>query len=242
MSDEIWADDKVQFARLITEICGVQDLDMERLCEETDLSGDEINEIIERAGSFWQATKESWFERQDKKHAEAVMLQKPVDAIATLALHPTLVRELTMEQVAELNARIVRHQWPNTDMIGVAWEASAQLIEGYASCVGDEEIREWSGAKRVALKALKETIRLARHMGVSVGEVFLRSPEMTLGDLGYQAWQICLECGPGDWGVVASMGGGLSHRGALFFYHLNDEGAEVETHWGFDLVIHDRSR
>lgn len=62
--DERWQRDDIQFPRLLAEISATQDhLDLQSLAESMDLSVDEVNELFDRAGAAWEATKAQSFER-----------------------------------------------------------------------------------------------------------------------------------------------------------------------------------
>ena len=58
--DERWADDSIQFPRLLCEIdacCDIAPEDMFALCDSMDLSLVEINELFERAHRAWERIK-----------------------------------------------------------------------------------------------------------------------------------------------------------------------------------------
>jgi hypothetical protein len=56
----LWDDDRIQFARLISEIAAVQDnLDWEGLCDSMDLTAAELDDLFERAHVVWERAKES---------------------------------------------------------------------------------------------------------------------------------------------------------------------------------------
>jgi hypothetical protein len=55
-----WADDWIQFPRLLAEICATQDaLDDSALCESMDLTENEVAELFDRAQAAWEAIKET---------------------------------------------------------------------------------------------------------------------------------------------------------------------------------------
>lgn len=55
---DLWSDDLIQFARLLSEINATQDnLDYEALCESMDLTPGDIVELFDRAGLVFEATK-----------------------------------------------------------------------------------------------------------------------------------------------------------------------------------------
>lgn len=61
MSDRAWNNDFVQFARLLCEINATQEIDIETLCESTDLDVEEINELFDRAHDVFENNKRNGF-------------------------------------------------------------------------------------------------------------------------------------------------------------------------------------
>lgn len=59
-TDPPWAEDEVQFPRLLAEICaaGLDDETMQVLCDSMNLTPDRINELLLRADKAWEAIKE----------------------------------------------------------------------------------------------------------------------------------------------------------------------------------------
>jgi len=58
MGSDKWANDLVQFARLLCEIRATQDeLDVDGLCESMDLDPDDIGELFDRANDVWEHAK-----------------------------------------------------------------------------------------------------------------------------------------------------------------------------------------
>lgn len=52
-----WEDDGIQFPRLICELLATQEIDWDALCESMDLSGGDIDELLDRARFSWEQTK-----------------------------------------------------------------------------------------------------------------------------------------------------------------------------------------
>ena len=50
-----WDDTKLQALRLCYEIIGTQNLDMEQLCISMDLEMDDLNELMDRVQTEWEA-------------------------------------------------------------------------------------------------------------------------------------------------------------------------------------------
>lgn len=57
MSNERWADNEVQFARLICEICATSDIDLASLCTSMDLGPERVQELFDRANDVWEKAK-----------------------------------------------------------------------------------------------------------------------------------------------------------------------------------------
>lgn len=58
--DDKWADNSIQFPRLLAEIMATQDqLDMLALAQSMDLSVDEVRELFDRAQEKWEQIKEN---------------------------------------------------------------------------------------------------------------------------------------------------------------------------------------
>jgi hypothetical protein len=55
--NERWADNAIQFPRLLAEIVATQQLDMHLLCESMDLDMDDLNELLDRADDAWERAK-----------------------------------------------------------------------------------------------------------------------------------------------------------------------------------------
>lgn len=54
----LWANDLIQFARLLTEILATQaELDVGSLCDSMDLEPDDIDELFDRAVKVFEASK-----------------------------------------------------------------------------------------------------------------------------------------------------------------------------------------
>ena len=68
MAKNLWKNDKIQFPRLLAEIraMGLDDGEYEALGEQMDLTKDEIDELLERAETEWQAHKERFFKEKRK--------------------------------------------------------------------------------------------------------------------------------------------------------------------------------
>lgn len=52
MAKSLWKNDNIQFTRLLAEIAGCVNItkkDMKKLCENMDLTEDEVNQIFDRA-------------------------------------------------------------------------------------------------------------------------------------------------------------------------------------------------
>jgi len=61
MSDKKWADNTLQFARLIAELEAVGAITlsvMQDLCTSMDLETNQVNELIDRAQKYWEEQKE----------------------------------------------------------------------------------------------------------------------------------------------------------------------------------------
>ena len=57
MSNEAWHDDSIQFPRLLSEIAASQDLNIEEIASDMDLSPDEVNQLFNRAHAAWEEIK-----------------------------------------------------------------------------------------------------------------------------------------------------------------------------------------
>lgn len=65
-----WADDKVQFARLLCEIVATQEgFDIKALCDAMDLEESDVQELFDRAERVWGAAKSR---RKPRRSARAV--------------------------------------------------------------------------------------------------------------------------------------------------------------------------
>lgn len=58
--DELWNDDLIQFARLLSEInaVGFRELDWTGLCDSMDLTHVDIDDLFDRADAVWEQAKE----------------------------------------------------------------------------------------------------------------------------------------------------------------------------------------
>lgn len=66
MSDENWKNNEVQFARIICELIAIQDdLDFPGLCASMDISEEELQELLDRAGTVWENAKQKEKEKRD---------------------------------------------------------------------------------------------------------------------------------------------------------------------------------
>ena len=55
-----WEDDSIQFPRLLCEIMATQEnFDFDLLCDSMDLENERIHELLDRANTAWEKTKET---------------------------------------------------------------------------------------------------------------------------------------------------------------------------------------
>lgn len=69
MSQTLWEDDSIQFARLLAEIgyIGMSDGDVQAICESMDISEDEFNQLLIRADIAWEKAKLKRLEQNGKE-------------------------------------------------------------------------------------------------------------------------------------------------------------------------------
>lgn len=57
--DDLWANNAIQFARLLAEIQATfSEIDYDALCESMDLTRDDIDELFDRAMIAWELAKD----------------------------------------------------------------------------------------------------------------------------------------------------------------------------------------
>ena len=61
VSNDVWNNNEVQFARLLAEIVATQDnIDFETLATSMDLELEQVQELLERASDRWEQAKEEY--------------------------------------------------------------------------------------------------------------------------------------------------------------------------------------
>jgi hypothetical protein len=55
---DLWADDSIQFPRLLCEIAATQDLDMDAIESAMDINSERLAELFDRANDAWEAAKQ----------------------------------------------------------------------------------------------------------------------------------------------------------------------------------------